>query len=75
MRELKDIRKDITEIDNRMAALFCERMELVKQVAEYKQSCGVPVFDPEREAQPPKNSEKVSAALSDPYPPIERPAA
>ncbi|MBQ1228390.1 MAG: chorismate mutase, partial [Firmicutes bacterium] len=51
MRELKDIRKDITEIDKQMAALFCERMELVKQVAEYKQSYGMPVFDPEREAQ------------------------
>lgn len=51
MRELKDIRKEITEIDNQMAKLFCERMELVKQVAEYKQICGMPIYDPEREAQ------------------------
>ena len=51
MRELKDIRKDITEIDNKMAELFCKRMELVKLVAEYKQICGMPIYDPEREAQ------------------------
>ena len=51
MRELKEIRKDITEIDNKMAELFCQRMELVKQVAEYKGICGLPIYDPEREAQ------------------------
>ena len=51
MRELKDIRKEITDIDNKMAELFCKRMELVKQVAEYKQICGMPIYDPEREAQ------------------------
>ncbi|MBR5230558.1 MAG: chorismate mutase [Firmicutes bacterium] len=51
MRELKEIRKEITEIDNKMAELFCRRMELVKEVAEYKQICGLPICDPEREAQ------------------------
>ena len=50
MRELKEIRKEITEIDNKMAELFCQRMELVKQVAEYKKVCGMPIYDPEREA-------------------------
>ena len=51
MLDLKDIRVKITETDNKMAELFKERMELVKQVAEYKKEKGLPVLDPEREAQ------------------------
>lgn len=51
MRELKEIRKEITEIDNQMATLFTKRMELVKQVSEYKKICGMPIYDPEREAE------------------------
>ena len=51
MEDLKDIRKKITEIDNEMAGLFKARMEQVAKVAEYKKANGLPIFDPEREAQ------------------------
>lgn len=51
MKELKDLRKEITEIDNRMAELFVRRMKLVHQIAEYKMRNGLPVLDPGREAE------------------------
>lgn len=51
MEDLKDIRKNITEIDNEMADLFTKRMELVAQVAQYKKHKGLPIFDPKREEQ------------------------
>ena len=51
MEDLKEIRRNITEIDNRMAELFEARMEQVAKVAEYKKANGLPIFDPEREEQ------------------------
>lgn len=53
--ELKEIRNKITDIDNQTAELFSQRMELVKQVAEYKRAHGLPVFDASREAEVIKN--------------------
>ncbi|MGN1081484.1 MAG: bifunctional chorismate mutase/prephenate dehydratase, partial [Acutalibacteraceae bacterium] len=44
-------RAKITRTDCKMAELFCERMRLVSKVAEFKKANGLPVFDPEREAQ------------------------
>ena len=51
MKDLKDLRKEITEIDNKMAELFVCRMKLVHEVAEYKMKNGLPVLDPGREAE------------------------
>ena len=51
MKDLKDLRKEITEIDNKMADLFVSRMKLVHQIAEYKMENGLPVLDPGREAE------------------------
>ena len=51
MRDLKDIRVTINEIDEQMRVLFERRMHAAKEVAEYKQAHGLPIFDPEREAQ------------------------
>ncbi len=51
MADLKDIRIKITETDNKMAELFKERMALVEQVAQYKKEKGLPILDPEREAE------------------------
>ena len=50
-QELKEIRRGITEVDNKMALLFKERMTLVKKVGEYKKTNGLPIYDPAREAQ------------------------
>ena len=49
MRDLKDIRLEINEIDDKMRRLFEERMKAVREVAEYKKANGLPVLDRERE--------------------------
>ncbi len=46
---LSEAREKIDGIDAQMAALFCQRMEAVKQVALYKKETGMPIFDPARE--------------------------
>lgn len=51
MTKLEIARKKINEIDRQMAQLFCERMEAAQMVAEHKRETGMPIFDPEREAQ------------------------
>lgn len=49
--ELEEIRAGIDEIDGQLLALFCRRMDLVRDVAEYKIENNMPVFHPEREEQ------------------------
>ena len=49
MDELKEYRSNISEIDKKMAALFEERMENCKKIADYKQKNGLSVRDIKRE--------------------------
>lgn len=49
MIDLKITREKIDNVDKQIVALFQERMELAKDVAEYKMKVGKPVFDKERE--------------------------
>ncbi len=51
MKNLDDIRKKINTIDEEMAKLFEERMNVSKEVAEYKISHGLPIFDKTREIE------------------------
>lgn len=51
MNKLEIARKQINEIDRAMADLFERRMEAARQVAEYKQENGLPVFDSARETE------------------------
>ena len=51
MDKLGEARRQINDIDAQMAALFAQRMEAVRLVAEHKQEHGLPVFDAQREAQ------------------------
>ena len=51
MTKLDQARTEINRIDREMARLFCERMDAARVVAEYKRETGMPIFDPEREAQ------------------------
>ena len=41
---LDEIREQIDEIDAQILDLFCRRMDLVKNVAEYKIENSIPVF-------------------------------
>ncbi len=51
MKDIKETRKQINEIDKEMANLFERRMELAKDVAEYKKELGLPIEDKVREKE------------------------
>lgn len=51
MKDLKELRTEIDQIDRQLVELFKERMEVARGVAEYKIANGMPVLDPERERQ------------------------
>ena len=46
---LEEIRREIDGVDARMAALFEQRMGLVRRVTEYKKAHGLGISDPSRE--------------------------
>ncbi len=64
MRELSEIRKDIDELDRELLKLFLKRQALSQEVAQYKQSHGLEIFDEARE------QEKLAAL--DSYPQISK---
>ena len=47
--DLTEIRQEIDQVDQAIVALMEKRMQLVDQVAAYKQATGKPIFDPARE--------------------------
>lgn len=49
MDKLSKAREEINRIDKEMAELFCQRMDAVRQVAEYKKERGLPILDTARE--------------------------
>ena len=51
MDTLQQARDTINAVDRELARLFTERMHAVRQVAEYKEERGLPIFDAAREAE------------------------
>ena len=49
MEDLKKIRTEINEIDEKIKELFVKRMEEVKKVADFKKENNLPIFDADRE--------------------------
>ncbi len=49
--DMKELRKQIDEIDEQMVSLFCRRMEVAGGIAEYKKENGLPVLDVGRERE------------------------
>ena len=49
--DIKDIRGKIDDIDDNILKLFLERMNLMRDVAEYKNARGLPVIDRARERE------------------------
>ena len=49
--DIKDLRSQIDSIDSQMVALFCQRMGLSAQIAEYKKANGLPIYVPARERE------------------------
>lgn len=51
MKDIKELRNEIDEIDTQLTALFCKRMQVAEKVAEYKKEKGMPVLDATRERE------------------------
>lgn len=51
MEDLKQLRDRIDEIDEKIVALFEERMETVLKVADYKKQNNVPILNVNREKE------------------------
>ena len=49
--DLTQCREKIDELDRQLVALFAERMELSRAIAEYKKENGLPVLDASREKE------------------------
>lgn len=68
MRDLKDIRLTINDIDEEMRTLFERRMAAAREVAEYKSAHGLPIRDDTREAEViEKNASKMENDSLRPY--------
>lgn len=62
--DLASLRDEIDRIDREILSLFEERMNTVRNVAQYKKENGLPVFHPEREQQV---LDKAAERAEDPY--------
>lgn len=60
--KLEEYREKIDAVDEKLVALFAERMELSRAIAEYKKENGLPVLDASREKEKLKNAEERSPA-------------
>ena len=49
--DLNELRSQIDEIDDQLVRLFCQRMEIAAQVAQYKKEHGLPILMPARERE------------------------
>ena len=49
--EITDYRKRIDEIDSQLLELFARRMEVAKEIAQYKKQRNLPALDPARERE------------------------
>ena len=49
--DLTELRQQIDQVDAQMVELFEKRMDICRQVAEYKIETGKKVFDPVREKE------------------------
>lgn len=49
--DLTQLRDRIDAIDDELIRLFCQRMEVAAQIADYKKEHGLPILVPAREAE------------------------
>ena len=49
--DIQDLRSEINSIDDQLVKLFCRRMDVAAQVAEYKRDNNLPIFAPARERE------------------------
>ena len=64
--DITELRGEIDKIDDELLKLFCARMELSAQVADYKRERGLPIYVPAREREILQNvAQKAGAEFSD----------
>ena len=51
MRDLKELRVEIDEIDKTMQSLFERRMGVASEIADYKKANNLPILDSSREKE------------------------
>ncbi len=51
LAELAQCRNEIEDLDRRLVALLAERVALGKRTATLKKAAGLPILDPQREAE------------------------
>lgn len=49
--DLKELRAQIDDIDDALVKLFCKRMDIAAQIADYKKKNDLPIFVPARERE------------------------
>lgn len=49
--DLKDLRKQINEIDDEILSLYLKRMNISKQIGQYKKEHNLPIYDQKREEE------------------------
>ncbi len=49
--DLSQARKELDGIDRELASLFIRRLEIVREIAAYKSSVGMSIYQPEREKE------------------------
>ena len=49
--DIQELRREIDGIDAQLLPLFCQRMEIAAQVADYKKQNGLPIYVPGRERE------------------------
>ena len=47
--DLKILRRNIDQIDDKLIPLFLERLEIARQIGQYKKENDLPIYDPKRE--------------------------
>ena len=49
--DLKELRNKINEIDNELLSLYLKRMNIIKQIFQYKKEHNLPIYDQKREEE------------------------
>lgn len=65
--DLNELRREIDDLDEKIVALFCCRMEVADQIGAYKREHHMPVLQPQREAEKLDRVEALAGAELGPY--------
>ena len=49
--DIQDLRKEIDAIDQELVSLFCRRMNVAAEIANYKRQNNLPIYHPGRELE------------------------